>query len=364
MMEDKRPLETISLSGYKSIRELKDFGLSRELNVLIGANGSGKTNFIRFFELLGHMMDPNKGLQNYVASHGRADAFLFRGMKETPEFHAELKFGLNEYIFSLRAAADRSLFFSQESAPFNGPKFGYVNNDQGSGHQESALVQKHGTMAEQWVIKTIRDWRVYHFHDTSSAAPVMGVCNVVDSDILHSNAANIAAFLLRMSQTHPNHYEQIEETIRQVAPFFGTFVLKEISPGQTQLLWKDRYSDLLYYPFQLSDGTIRYICLATLLLQPDPASTLIVDEPELGLHPYAIKLLASMLYEAAQHTQLIISTQSSLLIDELSPKDIIVANHRDGETVLDRLDSDRLEEWLQEFTLGQLWEKNELEGQP
>lgn len=365
MAKEKRPLEKITLSGYKSIRELKEFPLASGLNVLIGANGSGKTNFIRFFELLGHMMDPNKGLQNYVASRGRADAFLFRGTKVTPELSAHLKFGLNEYRFSLRAAADRSLFFSQESAPFDGPYFGHVANDQGSGHVESALVRKTGRSAsEQWVVDTIQGWRVYHFHDTSPSAPVMGVCNVVDSDVLHSNAANIAAFLMRMARTHADHYARIEETVRQVAPFFGTFVLKEISQGQTQLLWKDRYSDLLYYPYQLSDGTIRYICLATLLLQPEPASTLLVDEPELGLHPYAIKLLASMLHEAAQHTQLIISTQSSLLIDEMSPEDVVVANQRDGETVLDRLDSDRLGEWLQEYTLGQLWEKNELGGQP
>lgn len=364
MAIEKGPLNRISLAGYKSIRELKDFWLSSGLNVLIGANGSGKTNFIRFFELLGHIMDPNKGLQNYIASRGRADAFLFHGMKVTPEFSAHLKFGLNEYKFSLHAAADRSLFFSHESAPFDGPRFGRVINDQGSGHQESALIRKQGTKAEEWVIETIRDWRVYHFHDTSPSAPMMGVCNLVDSDVLHSSGANIAAFLMRMAQSYPDDYARIVETIRQAAPFFGTFVLKEISPGQTQLLWKDRYSDLLYYPYQLSDGTIRYICLATLLLQPDPASTLIVDEPELGLHPYAIKLLASMLHEAAQHTQIIISTQSSLLIDEMSPEDVIVANQRDGETVLESLDSGRLAEWLQEYTLGQLWEKNELGGQP
>lgn len=362
---EKRPLEEITLNGYKSIRELKDFRLHPGLNVLIGANGSGKTNFIRFFELLGHMMDPNKGLQNYISARGRADAFLFRGMKVTPEFSTYLKFGLNEYKFTLRAADDRSLFFAHESAPFAGPRYGRVANDQGSGHTESALARK--TMrstSEQWVVDSIHDWRVYHFHDTSPSAPVMGLCNVVDHDVLHSNGANLAAFLMRMAQSHPEHFARIEETIREVAPFFGAFVLKEIAPGQTQLLWKDRYSDLLYYPHQLSDGTLRYICLATLLLQPNPASTLIVDEPELGLHPYAIKLLVSMLHEASQHAQLIISTQSSLLIDELTPEQIIVANHRDGETVLERLDPALLAEWLQEYTLGQLWEKNELGGQP
>ena len=192
----------------------------------------------------------------------------------------------------------------------------------------------------------------------------MGLCNVVDNDVLHGNAANLAAFLMRLAQVHPESYAQIEETVRQVAPFFGAFVLKEVAPGQTQLLWKDRYSDLLYYPHQLSDGTLRYICLATLLLQPRPAATLIIDEPELGLHPYAIKLLASLLHEAAQHAQLIVSTQATLLLDELTPEQVIVVNHREGETLFERQDSAKLQDWLKEYTLGQLWEKNELGGLP
>lgn len=362
---ERHSLNRITLSGYKSIRELKSFRLNNGLNVLIGANGSGKSNFIRFFELLGHMLDPNKGLQNYVSTRGRADAFLFRGMKITPELDAHLEFGRNQYKFTLRAADDRSLFFAHESAPFDGPIYGPITNDQGSGHVESALIRRKDLSAsEQWVVNTIHDWRVYHFHDTSPSAPVMGICNVVDNDVLHGNAANLSAFLMKMEKSHSNHFAQIEETVRQVAPFFGAFVLKEISNGQTQLLWKDRYSDLLYYPHQLSDGTLRYICLATLLLQPNPASTLIIDEPELGLHPYAIKLLASLLHESSQRAQLIVSTQSSLLLDELSPEQVIVVNQKDGESILERQDPNRLKAWLEEYTLGQLWEKNELGGQP
>ena len=357
-------LDEISLTGYKSIRELKEFKMSRGLNVLIGANGSGKTNFIRFFELLGHMFAPNKGLQNYVAARGRADAFLFRGMKTTPEFAAHLKFGRNEYQFTLKAADDRSLFFSRESAPFTGRRFGAVENAQGAGHLESLIAKFPSTAAKQWVVETIRDWRIYHFHDTSPSAPVMGLCNTVDNDVLHGNAANLAAFLLKMAQFHPQNFAQITETVRQVAPFFGEFVLKEVIPGQTQLLWKDRFSDLLYYPYQLSDGTLRYICLATLLLQPKPPATIIIDEPELGLHPHAIKLLASLLHEAAENAQIIVSTQASLLLDELTPEQVIVVNQRDGESILERQDPGKLADWLKEYTLGQLWEKNELGGLP
>jgi len=364
--QKRRSLERISLSGYKSIRELKPFALERGLNVLIGANGSGKTNFIRFFELLGHMMDPNRGLQNYVSAHGRADAFLFRGMKTTPEFSAHLNFGLNEYDFTLRAAADRSLFFASEAAPFEGPRSGKVRNLQGSGgHQESGLIRSQASLnsSEKWVLETIRGWRLYHFHDTSPSAPVMGLCNLVDNDVLQGDAANIAAFLMRMEQEAPVQFFQIVETIRQVAPSFGRFILKDLGSGQTQLLWQDRFSSLIYYPHQLSDGTIRYICLATLLLQPNPASTLIIDEPELGLHPSAIRLLASLLHEASQRCQLLVSTQSSLLLDEVAPGQVIVVDHLDGESSFKRLDPGALEGWLKDYTLGQLWEKNELGGQ-
>lgn len=365
-MTERRPLEKLSLTGYKSIRKLEGFPLNRGLNALIGANGSGKSNFISFFELLRHIIGTN--LQTHVSQHGGADAFLFRGMKITPELSASMVFGRNEYQFSLRAANDRSLFFSHESAPFKGPLYGPVVNDQGSGHRESELVKDvragAGTGSEKWVVETLQDWRVYHFHDTSASAPLMGRINIVDKEALHGDAANIAAFLMHLEHEHPDHYFRIEETVRQVAPFFAKFILEDLGQGQTQLLWKDRHSELVYYPHQLSDGTLRYICLAALLLQPEPPSTIIIDEPELGLHPYAIELLSSLLHEAAERAQIIISTQSPLLLDKFDPEHIIVVNHRDGETLLEHLDSEQLEQWLDEYTLSELWQKDALGGNP
>jgi predicted ATPase len=359
-------LEAITLGGYKSIRELEGLRLDRGLNVLIGANGSGKTNFVRFFELLGHMMDPSKGLQNYISQRGGADAFLFRGMKVTPELSASLEFGLNQYNFTLRAADDRSLFFAQESAPFEGPLYGKTTYDQGTGHRESALAHKYprGQAGERFAVEAIRGWRVHHFHDTSPGARVMGLINIVDNDVLHADAGNLAAFLMRIAAQHPEHFARIEQTVRQVAPFFGAFVFKEVGNGQTQLLWKDRFCDLVYIAPQLSDGTLRYICLATLLQQPNPPATLIIDEPELGLHPMAIKLLAALLHDAATRGQVIVSTQSSLLLDEMTPEQVIVANHRDGETQLERLDAGQLAGWLEDYTLGELWEKDQIGGNP
>lgn len=364
-MSSQRYLQEITLRGYKSIRELRDFRLNAGLNVLIGANGSGKTNFIRFFEMLSHMMDSARGLQNYVRGRGGADAFLFQGVKVTSEMEAHLKFGRNEYKFILQAADDRSLFFAHESAPFDGPKFGFIRNDQGSGHVESNLIQLMDPSASiKWVIGSILNWRVYHFHDTSRSAPVMGRVNSHDQTSLHSNAANLAPFLIHLQENYPQHYHLVVETVRMVAPFFGDFVLTEVADGQTQLRWRDRYSELVYNPSQLSDGTLRFICLAALLLQPNPPATIIIDEPELGLHPAAVQILVSLLYGAAERTQLIVSTQSSPLIDELEPEEIIVANTKDGETILERLDAEQLAMWLEEYTIGQLWEKNVLGGLP
>ncbi|MBK8431656.1 MAG: AAA family ATPase [Chloroflexi bacterium] len=181
---------------------------------------------------------------------------------------------------------------------------------------------------------------------------------------MHSNAANLAPFLIHLQENYPQHYHLVVETVRMVAPFFGDFVLAEVADGQTQLRWRDRYSELVYNPSQLSDGTLRFICLAALLLQPNPPATIIIDEPELGLHPAAVQILVSLLYGAAERTQLIVSTQSSLLVDELEPEEIIVANTHEGETILERLDGHQLETWLEEYTIGQLWEKNVLGGLP
>jgi predicted ATPase len=192
----------------------------------------------------------------------------------------------------------------------------------------------------------------------------MGLCNTVDNDLLHRDAGNIAAFLLKMKQAHPCHYDRIVKTIRLVAPFFGDFELKEVSPGQTQLLWKERYCDMIYYPHQLSDGSIRFICLTTLLLQPTPLPTIIIDEPELGLHPYAIEVLAGLLREAAAKSQLIVSTQSRPLVDEFTPENLIVVDRVDGETQFTRHDSIKLKHWLEDYSLGELWGKNVLGGRP
>lgn len=361
-MRDPRPLTSIQLEGFRSIRKLPKLKLNGGLNVLIGGNGAGKSNFISFFQMLGHMMDPNLGLQNYIAERGGADALLFRGVETTTELSATVSFGNNGYHLALRAADDGRLFFSSEIATWEST--GY-QCDQGTGHFESRLAAKSKpSQTEDWVRQGLRDWRVYHFHNTSRTAALMRPQNAVDHERLWADAGNIAPFLLRLRTEHGDYYQRIVAHIRQAAPYFGDFHLKPDLNGQVQLLWTERYSPKLYYPHQLSDGSIRFICLATLLLQPEPPSTIIIDEPELGLHPFAITVLAGMFRLAEEKCQIIVSTQSSPLVDHLQLEDLIVVDRAEGETKLSKPNPDELKVWMEEYSVGELWDKNLLGGMP
>jgi predicted ATPase len=188
-----------------------------------------------------------------------------------------------------------------------------------------------------------------------------------DNEFLRPDAENLAAFLYRIQQTHPDHYTRIREVVRLAAPFFEDFKLRAVTdnPELIQLEWLQRDSDYPFRPSQLSDGTLRFICLATVLLQPSTPPTMLFDEPELGLHPYALTLVASLFQQAAHPSrQVIVSTQSAQLLNEFDPEDVIVVERTQGESVFRRLDSAQLAEWLEEYTLGELWQKNVLGGRP
>ena len=351
---------------------MPELALNPGLNVLIGGNGAGKSNFISFFQMLGAMMDPNTGLQHYIAEKGGADALLFRGVETTSKIYARLLFSHNEdlkdYKFTLKATDDARLFFEQEDA-----SYGDVGNllphdhrtSPSRGHFESRLPFDIDFPEGVRVTKdALSDWRVYHFHNTSRTTALMRPQNAVDNERLWPDAGNIAPFLLRLRNEHEAHYKRIISHIQQAAPFFGDFHLKPDSKGQVQLLWNERYSPKIYYPHQLSDGSIRFICLATLLLQPEPPSTIIIDEPELGLHPFAITVLAGMFRLAEEKCQLIVSTQSSPLVDHLQLEDLIVVDRVNGETTLSKPDPDNLKVWMDEYSVGELWDKNLIGGMP
>lgn len=360
-------LKRIILKGFKSFREL-DLEL-RSLNVLIGPNGSGKSNFISLFKLLNEMVIGN--FQNAVAKAGGAGTFLYFGEKVTEEIEVELRFGRNGYGCTWMPSADGTLFFSKEFCLFWGDHTGSLpyKESLGSGHKESKLPQS--SRMEQvpsYVMKALESWRLYHFHDTSDTAAAKKSGDINDNMFLRADAGNLAAFLYRLKnrKTSQPHYEAIRDTIREVAPFFDDFVLRPNPSNETKihLEWREKGADYPFMAHHLSDGTLRFICLATLLLQPNPPSTIVIDEPELGLHPAAITILAGRLKAASKKTQVLVSTQSVPLVNQFEPEDILILDRAQGQSTIRRLGAAEISVWLEDFGLGDLWEKNLLGGRP
>lgn len=368
------PVKEITIKGYKSIRSLENFEI-RSINILIGGNGAGKSNFIDFFRLLHEIVEQR--LQFTINDKGGADKHLFLGPKTTDQIVGEIYFGRNGYQFELKPTVDDRLIFNHEQT-FFAEDYANVRPAFGSGHFESKLkeAQSEGPKKQiaRYVYSAISSWVVYHFHDTSDTAAMRRQRSVRDNERLRSDAANLAPFLWFLKQNNPAIYELIRETVQLVTPFFSDFLLRpQKSDGDEVVLleWRQKNSDYPFHPSQLSDGTLRFMALATALLQPKPPATILLDEPELGLHPYALNILAGLIKQATvkvgakKGTQLIISTQSADLVDAFLPEDIIVVDRQDGESRFRRLSAEELSEWLtDEYSLGELWQKNIYGGSP
>jgi predicted ATPase len=366
-------LRRVKLKGFKSIKDL-DLEL-RPLNILIGANGAGKSNLVSYFKLLNEMLIGR--LQAYIAWAGRAHSLLHFGPKRTPQMEADLEFetdqGINTYHQRLFFAAGDTLAFAEESLQFQAT--GHAGPPKvvelGAGRPESSISQEafRGDLTAKVFHHLLSRCRVYQFHDTSPPARVRGYGYLGNDRWLMPDAGNLAAMLYRFRQQETGPaYRRIVGTVRQVVPFFHDFDLEPTGPENKDIIlnWRDRDADEVFGPHQLSDGTLRFIALATLLLQPQDLlpDVIVIDEPELGLHPAALNLLAGLLQSTSHHCQIIVATQSAALVDAFAPEDVVVVNRRAGASTFERLETAALEDWLREYTLGQLWEKNVLTGGP
>ena len=363
-------LKSILIKGFRSIEKM-ELEL-QPLNVLIGANGAGKSNFIAFFKLVNEMMGGR--LQRHIGATGRATDNLHFGPKTTLQLEAEMAFdvenGTDTYRVRLFRAAGDSLIFAEETLSFH--QTGYRQpriKSLGSGHQETRIREeaaKEGAYTAKALRHLLNHCRVYHFHDTSATSGVRQYCYVDENRWLMPDAANLAAVLYKLKSGEETAYRQIVETIRQVAPFFEDFDLEPADSKDVILNWRHRNSDRVFGPHQLSDGTLRAICLISLLLQPkeDLPLLIVVDEPELGLHPYALNVIASLFQSVSLHAQVLVSTQSSAFLDSFELGDIVLVE-RDGETTtFERPDAEKLGAWLEDYSLGEIWEKNVIGAGP
>lgn len=359
-------IDRLTIKGFKSIRHLEDFEM-RNLNVLIGANGTGKSNFISYFRMLGEVVEQR--LQYWTSQQGSADRIVSFGIKETTVLESFIRFGQNGYEFKLSPTNDEKFVFLSERVFFAGDYRRENWDFLGTGQMEAKIkdLEKSNLIAK-YCYSAISKWKLFHFHDTSDTAKVKLRCSLDDSKYLRPDAANLAAFLYRLWTSSAKEYQQIVKVVRLVIPFFDDFELipQSLPSGdeQIRLLWRQKNSDYPLWPSQLSDGSLRFICLATALLQPKPPDTIIIDEPELGLHPYAITLLGSLIRSASEKIQIIISTQSVALVNEFAIEDLVIVESEDGATVFKRLQPDDFQAWLEEYSTGELWEKNVLGGRP
>ena len=353
-----RTLRNLRIDGFKSIRSASiELG---SLNVVIGANGSGKSNLMGVFKLLERVLSHN--LQLHVASE--PDRLLHHGRKVTPSLELRFEFDQRAYGFKLRAAQSR-LVFETEQVSDNG--HAWYGKSLGAGHMESVLKSAADSgKARAHVLKALSGLTVHHFQDASDSAPAKQMANLADLRTLRADGANLAPYLYSLQERNPVAFRQVEEHVRLVAPFFDRFVL-EPSPlheDKIKLEWKQKRSDAYFDGYSLSDGTLRFICLAALLLQPAPPALILLDEPELGLHPYAIHILAGMLEAVSRRSQVLLATQSVTLLNQFAPADVLVAENEAGSTTFRRLDETALAQWLAGYSLGELWEKNVLGGRP
>ena len=356
----------LTVRGFKSIRTLESFEL-RSLNVLVGDNVAGKSNLLDALHFLGAMAD---GTQHRVVEDaGGPDRLLFGGVETTSALELAVEFGGGRYRVRLVPVGGRLLFSDEERhLTDTGER---VTTDPGGGNYPRARLfpfegarRGAGRRADGEIPA---GWPRYHFHDTGGPAGNRRGREPRDDLSLNADGSNLAAYLRWLSERHEGNYRDIVATVRRVAWGFGDFVYRDEAGERTSLEWSPRDDpDTVSGSRQLSDAVLRFLCLATLLNQPAELQpgVILIDEPELGLHPRALALLAEMLRDASEYRQVVVATQSADLVSEFDAEDLVVVNRVFGESTFERLDEDDLKPWSEEYSLGEMWKANLIGGAP
>lgn len=380
-------LKSLYLSGYKSFAfgpptrardGTLDYGGRRvslgDVTVLLGANGAGKSNVVSFFRMMGCLA--TGALQQYIGQAGTAESILHYGSAVTPQIDAELVFegdcNTDTYKLSLAGAAPDTLIFTREQVIWQREGVPTLyDSTLGPGHRESLLESagRNGQEPCRFVHRLLRGCRVYQFHDTSEEAKIRKGGYIEDARCLRSDAGNLAAYLYALRQSEPAYYQRIVRTIRQVCPQFHDFDLAPSARNEQYILlnWREAHRpDYLMGPHQLSDGTLRFMAMATLLLQPPERlpSVVVLDEPELGQHPAAIAVLADLIRGVTEHSQVILATQSPTLVNHFRLDEIRPLESRDGQSFFLDLNPEDYRAWLEDYTTGELWQKDVFGGSP
>ena len=364
-------LKEISISGYKSISPNHPLTVQLgDINILLGANGAGKSNVVSFFKMLNFMM--NGSFQLFVELAGSSQVFLHYGAKNTANIEGNLTFenatNVNKYRFLLTSVPKDRLIITLEEIEWGKKRRELQRISLNSEFKESAVINRNNTTVRV-IHKILANCKVYQFHDTSDKSSIRQSSHIENCNYLQAEGNNIASFLhyLKETEKYRSNYNRIVSYVQLIMPQFKDFYFEPNEKGYVSLKWENVFpNDYISLPEQFSDGTIRFIALATLLLQPlkTMPRVIIIDEPELGLHPSAIGQLAEMIKEASRHAQVIVATQSPGLVDEFDANQITIIEAENGYSTAHRLEEAELKDWLEHYSLGQLWNKNVLGGRP
>ena len=353
-------LRRLTVTGFKSIRAVENLEL-RDINIVIGPNGAGKSNFVGLFRMLSRLA--REELQDYLTSQGGLNKVLHFGPRTTNVLSLDVESDRNRYAAALKPTAEGLLAFIHETCAYMGGI--EMINVPNQFETQLRRTADDGNIFPP-IYASFENWRVYHFHDTSENAPLRRSSSMTEPEQLASDGGNLPAFLYFLQQLHPRDFTFLVDTVRQVAPFIGTFVLRPEALNQDliRLRWRHVGRDELFDVSDLSDGTLRFVALAALLLQPDPPSTIVLDEPELGLHPAAIAQLAALMHQVVPRVQIIAATQSPTFANQFGWEDFIVADRQDMASRFRRLSEAEVAPWMDDFGMGEIWEKNLIGGRP
>ncbi len=364
-------LKHIKVAGFRSLRDV-ELDVT-PVTVLIGPNGAGKSNLLWALEMV--RMLAFESLQLFVGERGGATFLMHYGPKQTPAIDLQLVFatesGENSYEARLGYGADESLIFLRERAGHRqSAEAPWRWTELGAGQRESALRSaSEDDVTARTVRFLLRGINFYHFHDTSRRSPLRTRAYADGGGAyLRSDGSNLPAFLLGLQEAEDDQaraaWRRIQGLVQRVAPFVTKIVPCKDRLG-INLEWIDERGET-FGPAHLSDGTLRALALLTALGQPEPGLPLLscVDEPELGLHPAALELLCGLISSISARHQVMVSTQSPVILDHFEPDQVVVAERRDQATVLRRLDPAQLQTWLEDYALSALYDKNLLGGRP
>ena len=383
--------ERIHIQGFRRLFDV-DIKLN-PLNVLIGANGSGKTSILDVFSLLANSasgklneslseqngIDAN--LSNLAAANaGKSQFMSFELAMHVPSYKPiEYRLAISPQGASYKIADELLSQYGGRPEPFKHivahhdnvvyyewklSKKGLVRPNWEYNPKESALSQVPKMFREpEDFRKRLASSTHYHVLDVSRRAPIRLPQQMRDATLPGHDGEDLVSCLFTLRETDPDRFELIEATLRAGFPSFERLNFPPVAAGTLAMTWKDRNSKYPFYMHQLSEGTLRFLWLVTLLHSPGLTEVTMIDEPEVSLHPELLSLLADLLRDASNRTQLIVATHADRLVRFLQPSEILTINTNDeGASEVICADELDLENWLKEYSMDEVWRMGRIGG--